>query len=88
MSTFAALVFCLCFLTSLACATLLLRQYAATATRLLLWSGLCFAGLTVTNLLVVFDLLIFPEVDLQPYRTAATVAGLAVLLYGFIWDVD
>ena len=40
----ATLVYALCALTSLACAVLLLRGYASSRVRLLLWSGLCFCG--------------------------------------------
>ena len=32
------------------CATLLLRAYGRTRKRLLLWSGLCFLGLTLSNM--------------------------------------
>lgn len=58
-----ALYILTCF-TTLLCAVLLLRAYARTRGRLLLWSGLCFAGLTVSNVLVVADLMLFPQIDL------------------------
>ena len=48
-SLFPATVYLLCFLTSFACAVLLLRSYRASLARLLLWSGLCFLLLAVTN---------------------------------------
>ena len=55
-------------LTTLLCAILLLRAYANVRRRLLLWSGLCFVGLTISNLLVIADLVLFP-------RSTSTVPG-------------
>jgi hypothetical protein len=41
------------------------------------------------NLLVIFDLVIYPTaVDLRPERMWLTLAAVAVLLFGFIWDED
>ena len=37
------------------CAFLLLRAYTRVRKRLLLWSGMCFAGLTVANALLIID---------------------------------
>ncbi|HUQ73459.1 MAG TPA: DUF5985 family protein [Burkholderiales bacterium] len=75
-------------LTSLACTVFLLRAYATSALRLLLWSGLCFVCLTVSNVLLFFDLVIFPEIDLRPYRLLAALVGILFLLYGFIWEAE
>jgi hypothetical protein len=80
-----SVVFALCALTSLACAGLLLRGYARTRTRLLLWTGLCFCGLFLNNLLLLVDARI-PTVDLSVWRSLPAVAGLALLLYGLIWE--
>ena len=74
--------------TSLACMLLLLRAYAASGLRLLLWSGLCFVCLTASNVLLFFDVVIFPEVDLRPYRLVAALVGIVFLLYGFIWEAE
>jgi hypothetical protein len=73
-------------LTTLLCAILLLRAYVAVRRRLLLWSGLCFIGLTVSNLLVIADLVLFPTIDLYSYRLASEAIALALLLYGLIWE--
>lgn len=79
----------LAVLTSLACMVLLFRAYAATAMRLLLWSALCFVCLSVNNVLLFFDLVLFPTlVDLRPYRLIAALTGLLFLLYGFIWEAE
>jgi hypothetical protein len=82
------LVYLLCFLTSVICALLLGRSYAKTRTRMLLWSAICFGFLALVNLFVVFDLLIFPAVDLRPVRLWLSLAAVAILLFGFIWDQD
>ena len=46
------------------CAFLLLRAYGRVRQRLLLWSGLCFVGLTISNPLLFIDLSLFPGVSL------------------------
>ena len=83
----AGIVFVLCALTSLACAALLLRGYFRTRARLLLWTGLCFAGLFINNLLLIVDART-PNVDLSVWRSLPAVMGLAVLVYGLVWDAD
>ena len=82
----ATLVYALCALTSLACAVLLLRGYAASRARLLLWSGLCFTGLALNNILLLVDKQLVPTVDLSLWRTLPAVAGVALLLYGLVWE--
>lgn len=82
----APVVYVLCALTSLACAWLLLRSYFMRRHRILFWSGLCFAGLFVNNLILVVDRLIFPASDLTTWRLAAALAALLPLLYGLIWE--
>jgi hypothetical protein len=74
--------------TSLLCAYLLFRGYLRAKKRLLLWSGLCFAGLTLSNALVFVDLIMFPGVDLYRWRLATAALAMIVLLYGLIWDTD
>jgi hypothetical protein len=75
-------------LTSLACTVLLLRGYAKSGLRLLLWSGLCFVFLTLNNLLLFLDLVVFPDIDLLPYRLVSALVGVLFLLYGFIWEAQ
>lgn len=82
-----ALYILTCF-TTLLCAALLLRAYARTRSRLLLWSGLCFAGLTVSNLLTIADLMLIREVDLYTWRTASAAFSMALLVYGLIWESE
>lgn len=82
--TLALLVYLLCALTSLLCAALLLRSYARTRTRLLLWSGLCFSFLFLNNALLVLDAEI--AADISVLRSIPAVIGTAILLYGLVWD--
>ena len=84
----AAFIYTLCSLTCLACAILLLRGYLKTRVHLLLWSGLCFVGLTVNNVLLVLDRVVFPEVDLAVPRLAAALVGFLLLLFGLVWEKD
>lgn len=79
-------IYALCTLTSVLCAILLLRAYLASRYRLLLWSGWCFIGLTVNNMLVILDKLILPDVDLVTCRLAAALVALLPLLYGLIYE--
>ena len=89
MITFNSMLYGLALVTSLACMVLLFRAYAATATRLLLWSALCFVGLSVNNVLLFFDLVVFPtQIDLRPYRLLSALGGLLFLLYGFILEAE
>ena len=78
----------LCAVTSGACAGLLIRGWRRSRQRLLLWSALCFAGLTLNNVLLVVDLRLTPTHDLSVIRTLPALAGVALLLYGFVWDAD
>jgi hypothetical protein len=82
----AFVIYILCALTSLACAVLLLRSYRVQRDRLLFWSGLCFLGLFVNNLLLFIDLLLLPEIDLSIWRLITALAALLPLLYGLIWE--
>lgn len=85
---FPAAVYALCFLTSAACALLLARSYRRSGARLLFWSALCFLFLAANNLLVIFDLLLIPEIDFRLARHLLALAALGVLLFGFIWDLE
>lgn len=85
---FPTVVYLLCFLTSGACAYLLARSYRRTGVRLLFWSALCFGLLTINNLMVILDLLVYPTSDFRFYRLAFSLPAVAVLLVGFVWDAD
>lgn len=82
------LVYALCFATSSMCAWLLYRSYRTTGTRLLMWSSACFFLLAANNLVVIFDLLVVPGIDLRIFRLSLSVAAISTLLFGFIWDLE
>ncbi|NHZ61398.1 DUF5985 family protein [Massilia genomosp. 1] len=80
----AAAMYGLCMLTALACAWLLLASYARTGHRLLFWSGLCFCGMTLNNLILILDKLVFPAMDLLTLRLVTALISVSLLLYGLI----
>jgi hypothetical protein len=80
------LIHAMCALTALACAALLLRAYLRTRFRLLLWSGLCFAGLTLNNVLLILDRLVFPQFDLSTWRLEVALVSVLLLLGGLILE--
>jgi hypothetical protein len=84
----APIIYLLCAVAAFLCAVLLLRAYWRGRYRLLLWSGLCFAGLTVNNLILVIDKLVLPGGDLSIWRTSVALLAMAVLLYGLIWEAE
>ena len=84
----ATLIYTLCALTSIVTAVLLLRSYQKTRVGLLLWSGLCFMGLTVSNVLLVLDRVVYPDVDLSIPRLTSAFVGLLLLVYGLVWESD
>ena len=84
----SAIIYSLCALTALGCAILLLRGYRRSHYRLLLWSGLCFAGLTLNNVLLVIDKVALPGDDLSTPRTLVALISMIILLFGLIWDSD
>lgn len=78
----AIAVYALCALTSMACAVLLLRAYAAEKVRLLLWTALCFCGLAVNNVALFFD--VWLSLDIGTLRKVPALIGVVLLLHGFI----
>jgi hypothetical protein len=72
--------------TAFACAALLLRAYFRTRFRLLMWSGLCFCGLCLNNILLVLDKFVFLNVDLSPWRLGLGLASVLLLLAGMVLE--
>jgi Family of unknown function (DUF5985) len=87
-------VYLLCAATSLACAVLLLRGYRRNGARFLLWSSLCFIGLTLNNVILFVDQVVLPQVsglagvEFPIWRSAVAVVGIVLLLYGLVWDAE
>jgi FtsH-binding integral membrane protein len=84
----SALIYTLCALTAALCAVLLLRAYSRTRTQMLFWSGLCFLGLTVSNILLVLDRIVLPTTDLSTARLSASLVALLLLIYGLVMGED
>jgi hypothetical protein len=82
----AQIIYGLCTFTSLVCAWMLLGSYRRNGVRLLFWSGLCFIGMSVNNVLLVLDKLVFPQVDLLPLRLISALVALLLLLFGLIYE--
>lgn len=80
------LVYILCAVTSLASAFLLWRNARGSASRLLLWSCLCFLGMAVNNILLFIDVATPDDVRVQIPANIAALASVVVLLVGLIWD--
>ncbi len=83
----AALIYLLCAATALICTGLLIRAYLRSRYRLLLWSGLCFAGLSLNNLLLILDKMVV-DMDLSLWRVLVALVAMSVLLYGLVWDAE
>jgi hypothetical protein len=84
----ATLVYAMCALTCLLCAVLLFRGYASSRSKLLFWSGLCFTGLLLSNIVLVLDKLVYTQTDLLPVRLWITLTALALLLYGLLYESE
>ncbi|MDB5890015.1 MAG: rane protein [Polaromonas sp.] len=84
----AELIYSMCALTAIGCAWLALRGYRQSRYRLLFWTGLCFLGLSVNNILLVLDKLVFPEIDLSLFRQLFALASVLLLLFGLIWEEE
>ncbi len=90
----AEAVYILCALTSLACAIMLARGYRQSHARFLLWSSFCFVALAANNVLLFLDKVVFPDIagfwniSFAVWRSAAALIGLALLIYGLIWDAE
>ena len=82
----ASLVYSLCVVTSVLCATLLLAAHRRRPRRMYLLSGLCFCGLALNNLLLYADFVVSgPTVDLAIFRNLTAAVSVLLLLVGLIW---
>ena len=85
----APLIYALCAITSALCTVLLWRGYVHNKVRLLFWAATSFALLTINNILLVADKVVWQvEVDLRMWRLAVGVAAILLLLFGLIWEEE
>lgn len=82
----AELVYLLCAVTSAFCALLLVRNYRKARTKLLMWSVACFAVLAVNNILLFFDLVVVPDLDLSALRSISALVAISLLVIGLTWE--
>lgn len=82
-------IYSLCALTSITCFLLLWRSWRSSGARLLFWSALCFACLSVNNVLLVVDRVVTViETDFSLWRLVWAFAAVVLLLFGLIWEED
>ncbi len=75
-----------CALTAFMCAWMLLRSYFRMRHRLLLWGGLCFIGLSLNNLLLVLDRIVFADIDFSTWRLLTALVAVLLLLGGLVLE--
>ena len=85
-TNFAPAVYLLCLASSAICAFMLSRSCRRSPSSLLFWSAACFWLLSANNLLLVLDLIVLPNIDLSIARALLSVAAVATLLFGFVWN--
>ena len=83
----ATLIYLLCLLASVGCATLLGRAFLRSRLPLLVWTAVSFCFFALNNLILVVDMLVVPTVDLWAWRQGAAATGLTVLIVGFVWEL-
>ena len=83
-----AIIYSLCAVTAALCAWLLLRAFREQHIALLFWCGLFFSIQTCTNIILIVDKLIVPDIDLSVYRYAISLIAIGVLLYGLIMRAE
>jgi hypothetical protein len=82
------IVYVLCAATCLLCAVMLLRGYKRTRVRLLFWSGLCFLGLAIDNVMLYIDFIVVPDVNLAVWRKLPGLVATMLLVFGLIWESE
>ena len=82
----ATAIYILCALTSIVCTVLLVRGYRQSRVRLLFWSAWCFAFLALNNVMLIVDVRVLTQVDLHFWRALPAVVGVALLVYGLVWE--
>jgi len=88
MPIYQVALYILAIIASSACTFFLHRGFRRRKVRMLMWSAICFAGLTLNNILLFADRVVFLHLDLREPRLLASLAALLFLLYGFILDSE
>jgi hypothetical protein len=82
----AELIYGLCTILSLAIAVMLWRQHRRSPSRMIYWTALCFTGLALSNLVLVVDKLVFPDIDLRVLRHSISLLSIGLLLFGLVYE--
>lgn len=88
MDTLESSIYLLCFLTSVICLALLARGYRRSGVKLLLWTSIAFVAIAINNFFLFLDVVLFPNIDLMPYRVTSSFIGTAIMFYGLVWETD
>ena len=88
MESFKIALVLIALLTSLACTVLLFRSYISSRVGILLWTALCFVGLTVNCFVLFLDVVVLPDADLRVVRLVSSLGGMLFLIFGFIRETD
>ena len=75
----SSIIYGLCAIVAFLSAYLLLTAYRQQGHSLLLWSGICFAGFTINNILLILDKLVYLDADLSLYRTVVALGSVMVI---------
>ena len=78
----------LCTMPCLAAFALLWRGWRAQRSRMLFWSALCFAGLSLNNFVLVVNKLVFTQSDFTTLRLFVALGAVLLLLWGLIWEEE
>ncbi|HEX3825941.1 MAG TPA: DUF5985 family protein [Sporichthyaceae bacterium] len=82
----AAWIYFVCAVTSIVLAVLVVRAWARSPVRLLMWIAMGFLGLSMENVVLFVDEVITVHTDLHLLREATALTALCVLLFGLIWE--
>jgi CHASE2 domain-containing sensor protein len=86
MITAALVAYVVCAAVSLLSAVLLHRGWKRTRSRLVFWVYVAFVFLTISNVLLVWDLV--SAADFARVRPALIAVGLGSLIFGLVWEQD
>lgn len=86
----AEFIYIACALISLTCTFLLTKSYLENRARLLLWVAVSFAFLSLNNIFVCVDLLMFPELNLwgSVVRNLLLAIAGSLLAIGLAWELS
>jgi hypothetical protein len=84
----ARIIYLSCAVTSMLCFVLLMRSYLNTKGKLLFYTSLFFAFMTIANVLLFIDLIVTPQRDLSMVRSMTNLLGVCTILYGLIWKEE